>query len=190
MPRIDLSTYLADDTLDLDGIPSTAHPEGGSYKIPSLSGADGLLLQVITDGSDDKGEKMSAEAIEAMVQFCRDDGGEPVSLQEKLFGKATLAQMVADGVTNTNLHATMTVVMTQASLGAEMAQRYVDKVAAGEAPARANRATRRAAAQKPSSSPRKAGSRSVPASGAKNTPRTPASTRGRGASSNPQSKAG
>ncbi|HEX4432856.1 MAG TPA: hypothetical protein VHZ96_26520 [Frankiaceae bacterium] len=187
MPHINLATYLADDTVDLDGIPSKAHPEGASYKIPSLSGEDGLLLQVITNGSDEDGNITKAEAAEAMVKFCRDADGNAVSLQRKLFGDA-LDLMVADGVSNNNIHATMSIVMAQASFGTEVARKVVAR-ASGEAPARENRATRRSAAKKSSSSSRKAGSKSGPASTAKSIPAARASTPGRAASSKPQTKA-
>lgn len=182
-----MSAYLADDTLALDNIPSKAFPDGKTYHIPSLSGEDGLLLQVAAEGSDKDGRMINADALEAMAKLCRDADGNSVTLQRKMFGDA-LDEMVADGVSNTRIELILQVVLAQANSGTEVARKVVQR-AAGEALARANRATRRAPAKK-TSSPRKAGSKSLRASGAKSTPAARASTRGRATSAprEPQAK--
>lgn len=182
---IDLSGILGK-KFTLTGIPSPAHPDGGSYEIPSLSAQDGALLQIIAAGSDGEGSITGADAGEAMVEFCRDADGNEVDLNRKLLGDA-LDEMVGDGISNDDLQDIVAVVMAKATFGTEAARLYVAR-ASGEAPARANRATRRAAAKK-TSSPRKAGSKSPQASGAKNTPAARASTRGPAASAKPQKKA-
>lgn len=172
MPDLDLSSYLSDDTLKLHGIASTTWPDGHSYEVPSPSAIDGLKLRRLMNLSgDDPSKPLNADAAQALAEFCTDKDGNTVEFDAKLLGPARDA-MIADGVSMDRLDQITRIVALNFGGGTELAQLVVE-AAKGEAEARANRATRRAAAKKTRSTARKtAGSKSTPAS----TP-TPARTR-------------
>lgn len=176
MGHIDLATYLSDDTLVLDGVASAKYPDGKSYTIVSPSAEDGLRLQRVVQQSGPKLQDVSVDNAEILMALCRDAEGNEITLAEKLIGPKVHAEMVADGVSLTRISLIEEVLTLHYGIGPEVTTLVV--AAAGEAVARANRASRRAAAKKAPSRKRTArktaGSKSSPAAGG-----TPAQPRAR-----------
>lgn len=179
MADFDLSGYLSDDTFVVSGVPSEKYPapDGQRYAIPSPSARDGLLLKKIFNSSNGAAGDKSAKAVAIspeLAEYCKDADGNPIDFDEKLLG-AALPQMIADGVSSTRLDMISEIVYIRFASNQGMAEMLVE--AAGKAEARDNRATRRAAAKKPTSTARtpraKAGSASKKASTATRA-RTPA----------------
>lgn len=201
-----VGSYLSDDQMTFDGVPSAAHPDGHAYTVPAPCAADELIIRRIVHledelskltGVDDiaprKGETVTQTTIrlEALIaattplrdehkalvaKLDTDDKGQPVEHAQKMLGTA-YAVMLADGVRPRHMDELASLVTTNYGSGERVA-RAVVAAAAGEALARSNRATRRAAAKKPNGSRAKAGLKSAPASGAVSTRNGPASTRG------------
>lgn len=188
MGALDVSGYLDDGALTLEGVASKRCPEGRSYKVEPLSWPDTILLKRIVGkwgGRIPTAAAMTAEDAADLSAFITAPDGTVIDLNEKLLGPA-LQEMVDDGVPPPNVERLVTVAALHFGAHESVAQQFV-AVTAGEAEARRNRAPKppaAAGARKRASSPSKGGSRSSRASGAANTPRSkaPASTRGRGTS--------
>lgn len=180
MPRIDFSGLRNE--LVLTNTPTEKYPEGKDYVVSDVSMKDAQRLLEIYSliGSDN--EKEQKEGAEAFVDFLTVDG-RVVSLLRRLLGSG-VDEIEADGLGAQNQRDIEEAIITTALQGVEAAQAMLTaKVTAGEALARGNRATRRAAAKKSTVSSRKAGSSSTPRTGSRGTARsssaTPARTSGR-----------
>ena len=157
MTRLDLGTYLTDDALPLDNVPSEKHPKGKTYRVPSPSAAFGLQLRRMMDvwGNRDEARAPSKADIAELLEMVTGPDGQPADFNRRLLGSA-LDEMLADGVSAEHLQQIVNVVMAYYGMGPHVAEAIVG--GPGEAPARANRATRRAGAKQT------AGSRSAKAS--------------------------
>lgn len=209
MPDVSVKSYLSSDEYTMRDVPSKKHPDGKAYTVTAPSAADEMLMRRLVQLQDrlspllpkpgyvpqtakEKAEAaqlaeaarpIQAEIAACITQLCLDEDGNEVDYDAKLLSGA-YEEMVADGVRPRHLTELASLVMTNYGTSEHIAQMVLDR-AEGEALARGNRATRRAAA---TSSPRKAraskpraGSKSSRTSGAKNTQatRARASTRGR-----------
>jgi hypothetical protein len=194
MSTLDVTGYLDDGALDLTGVASKRYPDGHTYRVESPSWPDALRLRrvvgrwggMLPDKDDGVGDDADVAALEGLLH---DADGRAVSLHEKVLGTA-LDEMVGDGVPPIAIDRILTLVLLHYGMNEHVAVNFL-AAAKGEAQARTNRATRRAAAKKAPAKPRgsskPAGSKSSPASSVSSTPRTkaPASTRGRGTSATP-----
>lgn len=178
MAGLDVSGFLDDGALNLEGVSSVKHPDGATYRVPALSWPDTLrlrrLMQQYGTGIPDLGDA-EGEARTDLEALLKDKAGKVVDYPTKILGPA-LQQMIDDEVAPSNIDRLLTVVSLHFGIHEETARSFV-QVAAGEAQARQNRATRRAATKR-TSSPRKAGSSSSRASGAKNTRSSQGTSRG------------
>lgn len=157
MAHLDLGTYLLDDALSLENVPSTKHPAGKTYKVPSPSATFGLQIQrVLQAWTSDRDGAPTPEETADLLGMVTDDDGKPMDFHAKLLGPA-YAEMLADGVTQEGLSRIGNVVMAYYGMGEAFAQAILGS--SGEAPARPNRAARRGTAKKT------AGGRSKKASG-------------------------
>lgn len=162
MPSYALSTFLQDDRLTLEEIPSEKHPDGKAYTLGKVTAKTGLRLQrMMQVWGPQRPEAPTPEDLAELVSLTTDDDGEAIDFHVRLMGPA-YQEMVDDGVSADAIHAITTLVMTHYTAGPQIAKLMVER-AAGEALARANRATRRAAK---STVKKTAGSRSRRASGA------------------------
>lgn len=185
MASLDVSGYLDDGALDLTGVASKRYPDGHTYHVESPSWPDALRLRRLISrfgGSIPDRDSLAGDALADLTGFVTAEDGAEVDFHEKLLGPA-YGQMIDDGVPPVSVDRLVSIVAIHFGMNEQSAQILV-AAATGEALARENRASRRTAAKKPASSPRKAGSNSSPASGARNTPakKAAASTRGRGTS--------
>lgn len=147
MPHYDLSTYLADDSLTLQGVVSNAHPDGAAYTIPSPSAKMALRLHHVMGvwAARDMTTAPTPEAIAELMALTTDeDTGEPVDFRVKLMGDA-YQQMVDDGVSADRLDMITTLVVTHYGQGASVARMLVDATS-GE-PQAPNRKARRVGAK-------------------------------------------
>lgn len=165
MPSYDLSDYLADDTLTLNGIASAEHPKGKAYRIKSPSAKLGLQLQRLTQLQAQRGLNTppSDEELTELLELIVDESGAVVDFNERLFGP-TWQQMIDDGVSADRLQMIRAIVITHYGSGSAVARSIVEG-AAGEAEARGNRAARRTAKRK-TTARKTAGSKSSRASSA------------------------
>lgn len=174
MSRLDFSGLR--DELVLDNLPTDKHPEGRTYTVREPRATDvQRLLEIFDDlqSGDDKRARAGAAAMEQFLTVA----GRQVSMLRRLLGDS-LDPIEKDGLSASTARVLEQSLIATAMSGPEIAQQALERVVAGEARARTNRATRRAAAKKaPASSP-KAGSRSNRAStGARARTAAAASTR-------------
>ncbi|WP_375490223.1 hypothetical protein [uncultured Jatrophihabitans sp.] len=193
MPEYNVGDYLAGDAITFNGVAGEKHPGGKTYRVPAPSAEDELRLRRIVQ-IEDAGDTNVDLATEMKALLAGPDDTE-LTLPHKILGPA-YDEMTADGVTPTKIDMLASLVVTNYGVSQQAAELTV-AVAQGEAAARGNRATRRAAAKKTArkaaakktssrSSNGKAGSRGQAsrAGGAKSTPRSPATTRGSATSAN------
>lgn len=181
MPRIDFSGLR--DELVLHNLPTRTYPEGRDYTVADVTTADAQRLLEIYSLIESSDEKEQKEGAEAFVEFMQVDGKQ-VSLLRRLIGEGA-GQIEADGLGASTQHDLEKTLVRAALSGVEAAQEMlIAEVAAGEALARGNRATRRAAAKKSTASSRKAGSSTTRQPASRGTARsssaTPARTSGQG----------
>lgn len=216
MSRLDFSGLR--DELVLQNLPTRAHPEGKTYIVrdPSTEDVERLLeideqindsnrrlleasVEDVPDDETDEARdarearlKAAEDAVKAagaaMTEFLTVDGKE-VPLLRRLLGDS-LDEIEADGLGKTSYDRLQESILDTLTGGLDYAQRNLARMAAGEAEARANRATRRAAAKESKRSSRPATSKSsrarTSAATARTSSGTPARTTGR--ASTPSSK--
>lgn len=138
MARLDLSTYLDDDSVTIPGIPSKAHPDGRDYTITSPDAKTGMRLAAMAD----LGIKAHAGTVsEADVAALQLDDDEERDLYRMVLGD-TLDELVADGVSWARIQKLGRYLFVHYSMGEEAAAEAVNR--SGGATAPANRAARRA----------------------------------------------
>lgn len=166
MPEFDVGGFIADDPLVLNDVVSKKYPKGKTYIAPDLPYRDALQFKKIMALPQDK---VNA----ALVEFCRDAKGNEISPAERLLGPA-FDLMLADGVPRPVMERVETLAIVYYSTNEEVTRTSLSAIGGpvGEAQARTNRATRRAATKATSRSA--AGSKSGRASTA-----TPARPRSR-----------
>lgn len=156
-------------TIDYPGVPSTAHPGGKLYRVPSPSAELGVQLtyRATLGLKQARGLQLTDDERAALALNDEDEA----TFYQEILGPVH-DEMIADGVQWTLLQgiagdAYLVITGNEALADIRLAR------AAGEALARANRATRRAATPR-----KKVGSKSSPASsGTPARTRNPASTR-------------
>jgi len=137
MARLDLTGYLDDDSVEVPGIPSTAHPGGKTYKFASPDAKTGLFLASLANLAvkarlgGDIGEQAAALEL---------DDDQERDLMRDVLG-ATLAQLTADGVSWVRIQKLNRYLFLHFAMGEDAAARLA---ASGEARVPANRAARRA----------------------------------------------
>ena len=157
MARLDLGTFLSDDSLALDNVPSEKHPKGKTYRVPSPSAKFALQLRRMMEvwGSRDTDRDPSPDDITELLELVTGADGQPIDFQRRLLGDV-YDEMIEDGITGERLHQIGNLLLAYYGLGEHVAQAII--ASPGESPARPNRASRRA------TGPKTAGSRSPKAS--------------------------
>lgn len=169
MPTRELPEFVDGGALKYPAITSKEHPEGKTYLVAPPDATTGVRWASI-------GELILFDTpTPQQLERLKLDDDDERSLYEQVLG-ATLVEMQADGVEWPRVRQIAQDAFTYWAVNPQMADAVL--VNQGEAVARENRATRRAAAKKPRSTARtpraKAGSGS-----AKGSTATPAPTRGR-----------
>lgn len=165
----DLSKFLEDDGLDYP-LPSSAFtdparfPDGKTYKVPSPDARTGLWLAATADLG--VAAANNADISEADVERLKLDDDQEQDLYRRVLGPVH-GQMLADGVKWTALKQVALDAYFVFAMDTDVADAVL--AGAGEAQARGNRASRRAAKKT-------AGRRSRPASGAATKTPPPADT--------------
>jgi len=178
MPELDLGNFLANDTLVLKGIPSEKHPGGHAYRVPSPSAKFGLLLQkMMSVWSEGVTHTPTDDDIKDLLQLVTTDEGDVIDFAQRLLGDA-YQQMLDDGVSAERMEMIRTVVMAHYAQGAVVARQIVEQ--SGEAAARANRATRRAAKKTAGSKSRRASTATTGSGQGRTSPTSPSSTSANG----------
>lgn len=172
MATRDLSAFFEDGALTYPGVPSTAHPAGKTYTVPSPDAKTGAWLSAIADLGvmAANGAKLSEQDASQLKL----DDDKQRTFYQRVLGSA-YDEMLADGVS----WAMLQLVGDDAYLCFGMDEDVADLVLAslGKAQARENRATRRLAKTQ-ATAPKTAGSKSGRASTATRArTRSPASTR-------------
>jgi hypothetical protein len=173
----DLTEFLEDDSIVLEGIRSEKFPDGKAYRFTSPDAKTGLWLKNLIELGVRAGLGIKSEAGDLQKLVLDDD--EERNLYARVMG-ATFDELVADKVSWSRVKKIFDLLLRHYGAGQDIAG-----AVAGEAEARPNRATRRATARKT------VGSSSSRASGA--TPartRSQASTRSSKTSAKPRAKAG
>lgn len=133
--------YLEDDTLTIPGIPSTQHPNGKTYTIPSPDAKLGARLAAVGDIAVKVG--MGIEVGDREKERLQLDDDQELDLMQQLLGD-TRQEMIDDGVTWTHLRGIMKYAFIYYALGPEQADNAArNGVLSGKAPAPANRVERR-----------------------------------------------
>lgn len=136
MPHYDLSNYLADDALTLQGVASEKHPDGKAYTIASPSAKFGLQLRraMVIWGTRDAKNPPTPEELTDLLALVTDDDGKPIDLQTRLMGPV-YQQMVDDGVSDDRLQMIWDVVIAHYGSGSQVAQMIVEQATTGESQA-------------------------------------------------------
>jgi len=141
MPYVDLGSYLDDDAVDTPPIPSRAHPEGRSYRIPSPDAATGVRLTAMVSLGVDLAVGKDLDPKDA-AKLQLDDDSEREFLRDVL-GDA-YGQLFEDGVSWVRIQRLGRYFLLYFTLGPEAAADEAKRAQlSGEAPA-PNRAARRA----------------------------------------------
>jgi len=141
MARLDLAGYLEDDSVEVPGILSVAHPEGRTYIFDSPDAKTGLFLASLANLAvkarlgGDIGEQAAALEL---------DDDQERDLMRDVMG-ATLDELTADGVSWVRIQKLNRYLFIHFAMGEAAAEGLR---VSGEAPAPANRAARRAATKK------------------------------------------
>ena len=138
MARLDLGAYLEDDALEVPGVPSTAHPEGRTYKFASPDAKTGLLLASLAD----LGVKAHAgkDIGDAASRLELDDDQERDLMRDVL--GATLDEMLADGVSWVRIQKLNQYLFVHFAMGAEIAEAGLNQPGGAPPPNRAARRTK------------------------------------------------
>lgn len=171
MATFDLSEFLEDDSLVLEGIRSEKHPDGKAYRFTSPSAKKGLWLKNLIEFGVKA--NLGIEASPGEVGKLSLDDDEEMDLYRDVMGD-TLTELLDDGVSWSRVQQVFGLLLGHYGMG-----RGIDnalKEHSGEAGARPNRAARRSASKTSTKPTRqaKAGSSSKTATTA-----TPARTRAR-----------
>jgi hypothetical protein len=142
MSRLDLTTYLDDDSVEVPGIISTAFPNGKTYKFASPSAKTGLFLASLADLAVKArlGGDIGAQAAKLEL-----DDDQERDLMRDIMG-ATLDELTADGVSWVRIQKLNRYLFVFFSMGEDAAR---ELRLSGGAPVPANRSGRRAAKKKP-----------------------------------------
>jgi hypothetical protein len=137
MARLDLAGYLDDDSVEIPGIPSTAHPDGKTYKFDSPDAKTGLFLTSLANLAVKArlGGDIGAQA--AALEL---DDDQERDLMRDVMG-ATLDELTKDGVSWVRIQKLNRYLFIHFAMGEDAA---AGLAASGEARVPANRATRRA----------------------------------------------
>jgi len=137
MARLDLAGYLDDDCVEIPGIPSTAHPDGKTYKFASPDAKTGLFLASLANLAVKArlGGDIGKQASELEL-----DDDQERDLMRDVMG-ATLAQLTTDGVSWVRIQKLNRYLFIHFAMGEDAAAGLTQP---GEARVPANRATRRA----------------------------------------------
>lgn len=139
--RKDLAGYLDDDSVEIPGIPSTAYPEGKTYKFASPDAKTGLFLASLADlgiKANQDGAGVDASQLEL-------DDDKERDLMRSVLG-VTLDEMISDGVSWVRIQKLNRYLFLYFAMGEEVAGVMAQRL--GETQAPANRAARRAATKK------------------------------------------
>lgn len=145
MARLQLDAFLDDDAMETPPIPSTAHPEGRVYRIPSPSAKDGLRLArlaslAVRANDEDPGAKVTEDDL-ASIDL---DDAEERDLYRMALGSA-YQEMLDDGVSWVRIQRLGRYMFFYFGMSPESAEQALRSgVLSGEAKA-PNRATRRTA---------------------------------------------
>jgi len=137
MSRLDLTGYLDDDSVEIDGIISTTYPDGKTYVFASPNAKTGLLLANLADLAvrAHLGGDIGAQA--AALEL---DDNQERDLMRDVMG-ATLDELTADGVSWVRIQKLNRYLFIHFAMGEDAA---AGLKLPGGAPALANRAARRA----------------------------------------------
>lgn len=155
MTERDLSAFFDDGALDYPGVPSRAHPEGKTYRVPSPDAQTGLWLATLADiGRKAAVGGTLTKLEEASLKL---DDEQEQTLYQRVLGNA-YDEMLADGVPWTVLKRIHDDAYMCFAMDQDLADSILDNL--GKLKARSNRALK-----KTKSTPRKtAGSKSAPVS--------------------------
>ena len=138
MARLDLAGYLDDDSVEIPGIPSTAHPDGKTYKFASPDAKTGLFLASLANLAVKA--RLGAD-IGAQAAALELDDDQERDLIRDVMG-STLDELTADGVSWVRIQKLNRYLFIHFAMGAEIAVQELTR--SGEARVPANRAARRA----------------------------------------------
>jgi hypothetical protein len=137
MARLDLAGYLDDDSVEIPGIPSTAHPDGKTYKFASPDAKTGLFLASLANLAVKA--RLGAD-IGAQAAALELDDDQERDLIRDVMG-STLDELTADGVSWVRIQKLNRYLFIHFAMGEDAARGLA---VSGEARVPANRATRRA----------------------------------------------
>lgn len=183
MATRDLSAFFDDGTLEYPGVPSSAHPEGKTYKVKSPDAKTGVWFASIAELGVKAANGTAMSADDAAKLILDDD--EEMTWYQRVLG-AAYDEMLTDGVSWVLLQRIGDDAYLYFGLDQDVAD--VALASSGKAIARANRATRRAATKSTARKP--AGSKSARAStGTQGRTRSRASTPSSTSPSGPRGEA-
>lgn len=141
MALSDLTAYLDDDSLEVPGVRSPAHPEGWTYCIPSPDHKTGLRLTALVNLGIQAAAGEAAEPDEKQRAVLSDE--EEREFLPQVLGTA-YDEMVADGVSWVRMQRISRYALLYFTLGEDAAGQMVKASAEGNgaAPNRAARRTR------------------------------------------------
>ena len=140
MARLDLTGYLEDDSVEVPGILSKAHPEGWTYIFDSPDAKTGLRLAALADLGIRAHQGGDIGNAAARLEL---DDDQELDLMRDVMG-ATLDEMTADGVSWVRIQRLNQYLFIHFAMGAEVAAKGLHSQ--GEAPP-PNRAAKRAASK-------------------------------------------
>lgn len=138
MARLDLAGYLDDDSVEVPGIPSTAHPDGKTYTFASPDAKTGLFLASLANLAVKA--RLGGDIGKQAAKLELDDDQER-DLMRDVMG-STLAQLTADGVSWVRIQKLNRYLFIHFAMGEDAAAGLASS--SGEASVPANRAARRA----------------------------------------------
>lgn len=138
----DLFNFLDDDTLTIPGIRSREFPDGKAYSIPSPDAETGMRLSVLAEiGTKIKQGVQVSDRDKMRLHF---DDDEERDFAQQVLGPV-YEEMLADGVSWVRIQRVTQYAYVHFAFSPEAAQEAARRgVFAGKAPARGNRAQRRA----------------------------------------------
>lgn len=139
MSKLDLARYLDDDSVEVSGITSTAHPEGKTYRFASPDAKTGMWLAGLADLGIQSNQGADIGAQEAQLELNDDQERD---LMRKVMGE-TLDELVADGVSWIRIQKLNRYLFIHFAMGEEVAEAMALRL--GEAPAPTSRPARRVA---------------------------------------------
>jgi len=137
MARLDLAGYLDDDSVEVPGIPSTAHPDGKTYTFASPDAKTGLFLASLANLAVKA--RLGGDIGKQAAKLELDDDQER-DLMRDVMG-STLDELTADGVSWVRIQKLNRYLFIHFAMGEGAA---AGLTVSGEARVPANRAARRA----------------------------------------------